>query len=97
MTTHLPRFVQFGFVLYNCHEYLNLIRMSLMERETEISPEQDVVDHKSDLLTCIDDAIENALGWSMGMRSNRYGNGMLALDEGKSLKTSRIVLLGRLQ
>ena len=105
--THLPRFVQFGFVLYNCHEYLNLIRMSLMEgergrgvmekREREMFPVQCVVDHESDLLTCIDDAIENALGWSMGMRSNRYGNGMLALDEGKSLKTSRIVLLGRLQ
>ena len=33
MITHLSRFVQFGFVLYNCHEYLNLIRMSLMEGE----------------------------------------------------------------
>ena len=55
------------------------------------------MDHGFNLLTCIDDAMENALGWSMGMRSNRYGNGTLALDEGKSLKTSRIVLLGRLQ
>ena len=58
---------------------------------------QHAVDHEFDLLTCIDDAIENALGWSMGMRSNRYGNGILPLDEGKSLKTSRIVLLGLLQ
>ena len=50
-----------------------------------------------DLLTFIDDAMENALGWSMGMRSSRYGNGILDLDDGKSLKTSRIVRLGLLQ
>ena len=33
--THLSRFVEFSFVLYNCHEYLNLFRMSLMGRERE--------------------------------------------------------------
>ena len=78
--------------------------MSEKERERERERKRDAsiylqhaVDHTFDLLTCIDDAMEKALGWSMGMRSNRYGNGILALDEGKSLKTSRIVLLGLLQ
>ena len=55
------------------------------------------IDLGFDLLTCMDDAMENALGWSMGIRSSRYGNGILALDDGKSFKTSRIVLLGLLQ
>ena len=31
--------------------------------------------------------MENALGCSMGMRSNRYGNGMLAVVEWKSVST----------
>ena len=51
----------------------------------------------TDLLTFMDEAIEKALGWRMGMRSNRYGNGTLALARGKSFRTSSIVLRGRLQ
>ena len=87
--------------LLSMHEYLDLVRMSLVGGEREEGERYIPIAarrrYEFDLLTCIDDAIENALGWSMGMRSNRYGNGMLALDEGKSLKTSRIVLLGLLQ
>ena len=67
------------------------------ERESQRDASVIVMKLGFDLLTCIDDAMENALGWSMGMRSNKYGNGMLVLDEGKSLKTSRIVRLGLLQ
>ena len=55
------------------------------------------VDRDFHLLTCIDEAIEKALGWRTGMRSNRYGNGIFALARGKSFNTSRIVLLGLLQ
>ena len=39
------------------------------------------------MFTCMDDAMENALGCRTGIRSNRYGNGTLAVAEGKSAKT----------
>ena len=54
-------------------------------------------DNVFDLLTCMDEAMENALGWRTGMRSKKYWNGILDLENGKSLSTSRIVRRGRLQ
>ena len=39
-------------------------------------------------LTVVEEAMEKALGCITGKRSNKYDNGMLAVAEGKSIKTS---------
>lgn len=42
-------------------------------------------------LTVVEEAMEKALGCITGKRSNKYDNGMLAVAEGKSIKTSNDV------
>ena len=76
------------------HEDLDLTKVSLGERALTWNG---MWTRDTDLLTCMDEAMEKALGWRTGMRSKRYGNETLALARGKSFKTSRIVLRGRLQ
>ena len=84
LSTYSSGSVQPCLIFNHSHQDLDLIRVRLWQYGMEFSGVESL---GSSGLTCIDEAMEKALGWRTGMRSSRYGNGICAIADGKSYNT----------